>query len=351
MNNLNDSSSPAHSLLSPATDPTALFRRRDGLYASDLLVTAIGWLDLFNWLSKHSSNREVVCSQFLLAARPVDVMLTLFTAMGLLRVKSGVYRLTELAKEFLVERSPWDLSPYFSSLKERPICQEILEVLKTDKPFGWASKQDEQEWARAMEREDFAERFTAAMDSRGGYLAPIMAKVLDCTNHRRLLDVAGGSGVYACAVIFEHPHMEAAVFERPPVDKATSFAIAKRDLADRIAVIAGDMFQEPLPPDFDVHLYSHVLHDWNEVAVQMLLQKSFEALPPGGLVVIHDAHLNADKTGSLAVAEYSVLLMLSTQGKCYSIGELYTMLEAVGFKNPTNLPTAAHRSLILAEKP
>ncbi len=119
----------------------------------------------------------------------------------------------------------------------------------------------------------------------------------------------------------------------------------------RVAVIAGDMFQDALPPGFDLHLYSHVLHDWDEVAVQTLLQKTFAALPPGGLVAIHDAHLQADKRGPLAVAEYSVLLMLSTQGKCYSFGELQGMLETIGFTGSQYLPTAADRSLILAQKP
>lgn len=262
-----------------------------------------------------------------------------------------MYSLTDLAREHLLRDSAWDLGPYFSSLKERPICKDILTVLRSDQPFGWASNQDEKEWATAMEKEDFAEAFTAAMDSRGAYLAPAMAKRLDCTHRHKLLDIAGGSGIYACAVVTENPHMEAAVLEKPPVDQVAHLAISKRGLADRVAVIVGDMFQDALPPGFDLHLYSHVLHDWDEDAVQTLLHKSFAALPPGGLVAIHDTHLRADKRGPLAVAEYSVLLMLSTQGKCYSLGELQRMLETIGFTEPQYLPTAADRSLILAQKP
>ena len=202
-----------------------------------------------------------------------------------------------------------------------------------------------------MEREDFAQAFTASMDSRGAYLAPAMAKALNCENHRRLLDIAGGSGIYACAVVTEHPHVEAVILEKPPVDKAARLAISRRDLSERVSVVAGDMFEDPLPMGFDVHLYSHVLHDWGEKDAHTLLQKSFDALPAGGLVAIHDAHLWADKTGPLEVAEYSVLLMLSTQGKCYSIGEMERILEEFGFVDVTHLPTVAYRSLILARKP
>jgi SAM-dependent methyltransferase len=322
---------------SPTTDPTDLFRRRDGLFATDLLITAIGWLDFFNWLLKNPSDRERICAHFQIAARPADAMLTLFAAMGLVHKTQEIYRLTDLAREFLVAKSPWDLGSYFSSLKERPICQEILKVLKTDKPFMMATKHDEQGQGFAMQREE--------------YLAAGMAKVLDCPNHHRLLDIAGALGIYACAIVAEHPQIEAAVFERSPGDEATAFAIAKRGLADRVIVIAGDMLTDHLPLSFDMHLYSHVLHEWNDVAVQAMLYESFEVLLPGGLVIIHDAHLNADKTGPLPVAEYSVFLMLSTSGRCYSVGEMYHILETIGFEAPRYIPTIAYRSMIIARKP
>jgi hypothetical protein len=62
------------------------------------------------------------------------------------------------------------------------------------------------------------------------------------------------------------------------------------------------------------------------------LAASSAALPPGGLLVIHDAHLNADKTGPLPVAAYSALLMSVTEGKCYATSEINfeTMYERRG---------------------
>ena len=74
-------------------------------------------------------------------------------------------------------------------------------------------------------------------------------------------------------------------------------------------------------------------------------------LAPGGLLVVHDAHINTDKTGPLHVAEYSALLMHITEGKCYSIAEMETYLTEVGFVEPKFIPTAAARSLITARKP
>jgi cyclopropane fatty-acyl-phospholipid synthase-like methyltransferase len=209
---------------------------------------------------------------------------------------------------------------------------------------------NEKEWAKAMEGDAFANKFTAAMDCRGVYLGPVMAQKLDCPGQHRLLDIAGGSGIYACALVARHPHVRASVLEKPPVDGITRQSLAARGFSDRVSVIAGDMFTDPLPPGFDLHLFSNVLHDWDEALVKQLLAKSFAALPSGGMIVIHDAHINADKTGPLAVASYSALLMTITEGKCYSEKEMADALREAGFDDVNYISTVADRSIITARK-
>ena len=336
---------------SPTTDPAALLRSRDGLYAPDLLVTAVAHLDLFNRLAEGSLDLKSVCSKLRIAARPAGVMLTLFAAMELLEKQDERYGLTPLAREFLTADSPWDLSPYLASLKQRPICEDILGVLRSDRPFGWANRKDEQQWAKAMQDDAFAAAFTEAMDSRGAYLAPAMARALPCGQRGRLLDVAGGSGIYACAAVAEHPGIRAAVFEKPPGDRVARRAVERYGMSGRIEVIAGDMFAEDLPTGFDLHLFSNVLHDWAENTVAGLLRKSFDALPAGGRLIIHDAHPDPSRCGPLEVAEYSVLLMLASEGKCYSVSELGRMLGSIGFEKVETIPTVAFRSLVVADKP
>ena len=95
-------------------------------------------------------------------------MLTLFTAMGLIQREEEQLRLTDLAKEHLCQSSPLCVAPYFASVKERPVCMDMVEVLRTGKPTRWASLKKEKEWANVMESPVFASQFTAAMDCRQG---------------------------------------------------------------------------------------------------------------------------------------------------------------------------------------
>ena len=339
-----------HPLLSePATDPLPLYRLRDGIVAVDLLAAAVAHLDFFTWLAEHPATMGAICVQFEIHPRPADVMMTLFTAMGLTTKAGGVFHCTLRSREHLSAGSPWNLAPYYVSMKDRAPTLDMLRVLRTGKPANWGSY-DAQAWAQAMEREDFAQSFTAAMDCRGLLLGPALARKVDLAGQRALLDVAGGSGIYACALVLRHAHLRAAVWEKPPVDRIARESIAKQGCTERVEVLAGDMFAGGWPAGFDTHLLSNVLHDWDEPVVRELLAKSHAALAPGGLLIVHDAFINAEKTGPLHVAEYSALLMNITEGKCYSLAEMRGYLDGAGFEWMETQPTAVGRGYVLARR-
>jgi predicted O-methyltransferase YrrM len=335
----------------PRTDPLEIYRYRDGLYAVDLIAAAITEFDFFTYLAAQPADLATICRDLAITPRPADVMLTLFAASGFVRRDAaGVFHVSDLAREHLVHTSPFFIGPYYASLKERPVVRDYVKILRTGRPANWGSYAHEKPWSEAMLTDEFATTFTAAMDCRGVYLGAAMAAKLDTRGRHRLLDIAGGSGIYACAVAAKHPHLAATVFERPPVDHIARTLIAKRGFAARVDVVAGDMFTDPLPRGCDLHLYSNVLHDWDEEKVAPLLAASFAALEPGGLLIVHDAHLNAAKDGPLPVAKYSALLMSVTEGKCYSTAEMAALLGAAGFVDFRHEPTAADRSIVTARK-
>ena len=53
-----------------------------------------------------------------------------------------------------------------------------------------------------------------------------LARTVDLGQYRHLLDIAGGSGIYACALAAHYPALQATVLEKPPVDRIAAAAIA-----------------------------------------------------------------------------------------------------------------------------
>ncbi|XZE20563.1 methyltransferase [Pirellulaceae bacterium SH449] len=331
----------------PVSDPTSIFRHRDALYASDMLIVALKGLDLFSKLAEKPMSLESLCDEFAIHERPADVLTTFLVASGWLVRTGEVFQTTEAANEFLVKGSPWYIGPYFPPTSDRPIANDLLECLRTDKPANFASRKNHDDWHKAMESDSFAREFTEMMDCRGVFLAQGLAKQVDLSDKRRLLDIAGGSGVYACSLCAHHAHLSATVLEKSPVDRIASQAIQERGYSDRVSTVVGDLFEDRWPGGFDVQLLSNVLHDWNEGAVKDILSRSWESLEERGLLIVHDTFLNQDKSGPLHVAEYSILLMHVTQGRCYSDREIIGWAQELGFTYENRVESGAMRSGLL----
>ena len=330
-------------------DPSCLLRYRDSIYASDLLVCAIAYFDFFTFLSNCPKTFDEICDKMRIKSRPADVLMSLLLSMELIETCEQKYGLTELSATYLVSNKPTSLVPYYCSLKNRPQCVEFRKILQTGKPAGWASNKDGEDWIKSMQDREFADSFTAAMDSRGAFLAQRLAGRFNLSRHAALLDIAGGSGIYACSIARSNSHLVATVLEIPPVDLAAVRSIDSKSMSSRVDVVAGNMFEE-LPANYDVHLFANTFHDWDIDSVKKISANSFKSLLPGGLIAVFDAHLNQFKTGPLPVAEYSCLLMHSTEGKCYSTTEIGDILTSAGFRQVEVTDVVAHRTLITGKK-
>jgi hypothetical protein len=342
-----------------------LLHRRDRAYADDLLIAAVAELDVFTWLEAAAPTPtgeragaglppgvtfERLCDELGFAPRPARVLVVLLAALGLIDWNGTELRTSESARRHLMAGAVQDLRPYFASLRGRPAVAELVQVLRTGEPAAWGSASAGTDWATAMTDPAAATQLTAAMDARAAVLAPALAAALEHLDTHHVLDVAGGSGAYAAALVERRPGLRATVLEQPQVAGAVRTLLGLRGLADRIDTVERDAFAGDWPRNCDLHLFSHVLHDWDEPRIEMLLRFSFDALPPGGYVADHDAHLDADESGPLDVAEYSVLLCHSTYGRCYSVREIEALLVRTGFVDVHTVPTAAGRTIVLGRR-
>jgi acetylserotonin N-methyltransferase len=290
-------------------NPSGLLRYRDSIYAWDLFICAVVHFDFFTYLSKGSKTFSEICEAMRIKPRPADVLISLLVSMELIEMRGNKYALAEPSATYLVSDTPESLVPYYRSIQNRPQCLEFRDTLRTGMPAGWSSsKKEGKDWIESMKNPVFADSFTAAMDSRGAFLARKLADIFRLKNRTALLDVAGGSGVYACSLAHRNSRLSATVLEIPPVNHAAARSIESKGMLSRVNVIAGNMF-EGLTPGYDVHLFANVFHDWDTGCIRKLSEHSFRSLDSGGLIAVFDAHLNEKKDGPLTVAEYSCLLM------------------------------------------
>jgi acetylserotonin N-methyltransferase len=188
------------------------------------------------------------------------------------------------------------------------------------------------------------------MQSHSLPAANALARNYDFSGVRRLLDVGAGSGCFAIAIAQQHPEVRCTLMELQTMCDVAQDYIDAAGAADRVDTLAVDMFREPWPRGYDAMLFSNVFHDWNFETCRWLTERCFEALEPGGRILLHEMLLDDDGAGPPTTVSFS-MLMLGTQGQQFTFSELREMLEAAGFVDVEAKSTYGYYSLVAARKP
>lgn len=339
----------------PRFDATPIFDAFRGNHCTELLTAAVAYFDLFTILAEGPIRFEALGTKVKLADRPLAVLLTVLRALNLVTIDANQnYVATELAREHLTPGSRFDVSGYIGLAAKNPSVIEMVERLKTNRPAG-ADKDGAAFIFRegvesAMEQEASARALTLALEGRARNVAPVLASKVALDDARVLVDVGGGTGIYAIAWLLRYPKLKAKVWDRPEVLKIAQEIAAEHGVSDRFECVAGDMFTDLVPTDADVILLSNVLHDWDIPQCRELVQKCASALPAGGRLIIHDVFLNDALDGPLPIALYSAALFQLCEGRAYSAAEYKSWLAEADLKFESFTETLIHCGAIVARK-
>jgi hypothetical protein len=126
--------------------------------------------------------------------------------------------------------------------------------------------------------------------------------------------------------------------------------IEQYGVRERVRTQMGDMLNEPFPLA-DLHLFSAIYHHWSPERGRVLTAKSFDSLPSGGRIIIHERPYEEARRGPLAVVAMTMLALMRGEGGRYSSDDYVSMLSDAGFVDIEAKPTAGYWSIITGRKP
>ena len=176
----------------------------------------------------------------------------------------------------------------------------------------------------------------------------MLAERVDLGKAKVLLDVGGGTGLYAYAFLRRFPQLRAIVWDRPEVLKIAREMASALGVGERVELRSGDMFADPVP-EADVMLLSNLLHDWDVPECKTLIRRCGERLSQGGRLLVHDVFLNDALDGPLPIALYSALFCV-TEGRAYSAAEYRGWLKEAGLVPGAVVPTLVHCGVLVGLK-
>ncbi|SDU38546.1 methyltransferase [Stappia sp. ES.058] len=222
-------------------------------------------------------------------------LLTALTALGLVEQDDGIYRNSPAAERFLVKGAKYDFGDYLRlqvGQQMYPLMDQIEPALSGDLPddatASYADWFSDPEQARLYSESQHA-----------GSLGPALglARRVDLSSARTLLDVGGGTGAFAITLCQNFPELSATVVEFPNVAKLGRSFVDKAGLSERIAYRDGNALETEWPREQDAILMSYLLSGVPDHAHTGLIERAFDHLAPGGQLMVHDFVVDSDRAG------------------------------------------------------
>lgn len=295
-----------------------LNRNKDTLRMDDLVQILYGHsafqnlyagceLGVFELLWKHPELSQAEISQHLnLEDYPTKALLLALTALKLIQKVGDRYR-NSFVMQMLFLENTWkefyDVVLFEAKIVYRGSI-DYVESLQQNKNVGLRQfkGQGPDLYNRLHEDPGLDQVFYNFMGSWSKLVTPLWLEKIDFSNFHTVVDVGGGDATNSIALAKAFPNVKITLMDIPDSCKIAQKHIDQNQLTDRIQVMGADIFVDEFPQSQDCFLFIHVLVIWSLEKNTTLLRRAYEALKPGGSLIIFNMMTSDQEDGPLMAA-------------------------------------------------
>lgn len=170
---------------------------------------------------------------------------------------------------------------------------------------------------------DEARIFDQSMTSKAAADIAAVLAAYDFTRFSTVADIGGGRGHLLQAVLHQAPAASGILFDLPTVIDSLDIP------TDRVALVAGDFFTDPLP-SAEAYILMEVIHDWDDAQATAILTAVGRAASPGATVLIIEAA--ADDQLDPRVQTLDMIMLTITGGRERTSPQLRQLLDSAGLR-------------------
>ncbi len=322
--------------------PKPILEIASGFLAAKHLFIA-NEVGLFDALTTHGPATLAALSDRLhLPARTLRIVTDAMVALGILVQSEGTYSHSPVSQAFLSGQGPGDLRPFlrFWNRLSYPNWLNYEQAIR-----GEPGIHKQKEWT-----EEEGRIFSEGVEAITAETAQALAMTYDFNSHQRVLDVGGGTGSFLGALLRQHPHLQPTLFEIPSVLAVAQNRLLTTPYHDKINLVAGDFFHDPLPDGHDAVLVANVIHLLSPDHNRQLLTKIRQAVPSKARLLLVDFWTDSTHTAPpFAALMAGEFLLVSREGDVYSVDEVKTWLEETQWQMVEHRPLSGASTLIVGK--
>ncbi|WHT23346.1 class I SAM-dependent methyltransferase [Crossiella sp. CA-258035] len=303
------------------------------------VIRAAVELQVFDRLGDEALDADALAARIEADPRGTRVLLNALAAVGVLDTDGARFSIpAELAGPLIAGRDNWQyigtavkLATPYSEWEALGRLAEAVRHGGTVMGYNLETPGNEflEEWAA-----------NAYMGSDTAALAELVWERLTTWAQTRseldVLDVACGPGWYGLTVAANNPRARVSLVDFPNIVAYAEKHARELAVQDRVRLLPGDMFTDPLAGPYDVAIAAGVMHHFSSERVRELLRRLHSVLKPGGrLVIVAPVADEADPAADPRAHLFStVMLALTTEGQVHSYDSYHAMLADSGFAAP-----------------
>lgn len=301
-----------------------------GFMASKALFAGLH-IDLFSKLSGTALTIDEIAEATKVPRNRVMTLVTALSSIGVVKFADGSVANSAAAEQFLVRGAKYDFGDYLRYQIDKqmyPFLQQLNEVVD-----GTLDADAVDSYAHWMSDSEQAVLYSESQHA--GSLGPgrTLARQVDLSNAKTLLDVGGGTGAMTISLCKAYPQLESTIIDFPNVAEIGWKFISEADLVNRVRYIPGNAIEAEWPTGQSAVLMSYLLSGVPGDRIGDLIQWAWTSLEPGGRLMIHDFMVDADRRGPTLAALWQLQHMAFTpDAQSLSLGWLDGQLRACGFE-------------------
>ncbi len=326
--------------------PELVFKTYWGFAASKALAVAVE-LDVFTAIHNRHNSAEKISKYLKLPLRSTRILLDSLVGIGLLAKSKLAYLLTAESKTYLVKSEPHYLGHIFSRMDDNfKLWPRLGEVVKTGKHVNGVDYATKVQFYSQLARDIFPTSYASSI------LAAKKIGVGKSVTGLKVLDIACGSGAWGIAFALADKTTRVTAHDFPEVLDVTKQYIKRFRLDNQYSFLPGDLQTLDFgKSQYDAIWLGHICHCLGELDSRKLLKKCFEALKPGGRLLIGEFVPNDLKTADSVSLLFALQMLLDTaHGEAYSLKEFKRWLGLTGFKKVSALKVLYPASVVIGIK-
>jgi precorrin-6B methylase 2 len=331
--------------------PERIMQTGLAFWPAKTLLSAIE-IGVFTELARGPERFEALSGRLGLHPRSARDFLDTLVALGFLERTGDRYANSSESDVFLDRKKPSYVGGILEMANQRlyPFWGELTEALRTGQPQNEIKTGGTGLFEALYADPGRLQQFLSAMTglSRGANLA--IARTFPWKDYSTFVDVGTAQGDLAVQIALANPHLRGFGFDLPQVAPIFEEYIAALGAADRLTFTPGSFFEDPLPR-VDVVLMGHILHDWDLPTKQMLIRKAFDALPPGGALIVYEAIIDDSRSKNAFGLMMSLNMLIETPGGFdYTGADCTGWMSEAGFSSTRVEPLVGPDSMVIGIK-